>query len=105
MGPAVVKNKLGFTAVAVVGALDLKGRLIANEICDNFIDATVFIELLKGISSHYGGRRSYVFVDNLRMHHSAVVKETAAQLNCELIYNAPYSSEFNPIERFWAYSK
>lgn len=25
--------------------------------------------------------------------------------NIEVIFNAPYSSEYNPIERLWAYSK
>ena len=47
----------------------------------------------------------YIFLDNLPAHHNKEVKETAEKLGLELIYNASYYSEVNPIERLWCYSK
>lgn len=44
-------------------------------------------------------------MDNLRMHYAQPVKELAAALRFELLYNASYSSHLNPIERLWALSK
>ncbi len=46
-GLEVVKNSLGFNAVAVVVALDVKGRLFAFELKQSFINGETFIELLK----------------------------------------------------------
>lgn len=46
-----------------------------------------------------------VFLDNLRLHHSRDFVEYAKQIRMDLIFNASYSSEVNPIERLWAFSK
>jgi transposase len=44
-------------------------------------------------------------LDNLRLHHSKVVIERCRKYNIEIIFNAPYSSEYNPVERLWCYAK
>ena len=40
----------------------------------------------------------YLFLDNARIHHACVVKEYIANTTNQLLFNAPYSPEFNPIE-------
>ena len=43
---------------------------------------------------------SYILLDNARIHHAIIVKDylkTRLQLN--LVFNVPYSPEYNPIER------
>ena len=41
----------------------------------------------------------------MRLHHCRTFKDLVKSLNIELIFNASYSSELNPIERLWALSK
>ena len=52
-----------------------------------------------------GKRKVFIFLDNLRLHHMKAVKAEARRRNQEFIFNASYSSEFNPIERLWALAK
>lgn len=47
----------------------------------------------------------YIFLDNLRVHYSLRVREYCRENKIELVFNAAYSSEYNPIERLWALSK
>ena len=44
-------------------------------------------------------------MDNLRVHKATIVKEKMQRLNFYAIFNASYSSEYNPIERLWLFSK
>jgi len=46
-----------------------------------------------------------MFLDNLRLHHGIAVKEWADKEGLRLLFNAPYSSPYNPIEWLWAFSK
>ena len=50
-------------------------------------------------------RKTYVLLDNLSFNHSRMVLECARKNKQELIFNAAYSSVYNPIERLWAISK
>ncbi len=47
----------------------------------------------------------FIFWDNLKAHHSKEVKLAAERNNQKLLFNGSYSSQFNPIESLWAYSK
>lgn len=99
------KNQLSFKAVAVAGAIDIDGRVIGLRTCEGSIGKSEFKTLLTDISSSVGGKKCYVFLDNLWMHHSKEIKDFAASKRIDLIFNAPMSSELNPIERLWAWSK
>ena len=46
-----------------------------------------------------------IFLDNCRVHHSKKVDEFLKENKIEVIYNVPYGSEYNPIERVWAQFK
>ena len=48
---------------------------------------------------------TFVFFDNLTLHHTVLVREKAKSNNQELVFNASYSSHLNPIERLWALAK
>jgi transposase len=47
----------------------------------------------------------YVYLDNLRVHHTFAVKDYCSQNNIFLVFAPTYSSMYNPIERIWALSK
>jgi transposase len=70
------------------------------------VNADKFIEFLIELRRKYAKDRViHVFLDNLSVHRSRKVKEYTETSNVRLVFNAAYSSEFNPIERFWALSK
>ena len=41
-------------------------------------------------------------MDNARIHHSKIVKEYMYKTKNEIIFNAPYSPEMNPIEHLFS---
>lgn len=44
----------------------------------------------------------YLLLDNASIHHSRYLKEYLATTTCSLLYNVPYSPEFNPIEKVFS---
>lgn len=63
------------------------------------MNAKVFIKFLKGLIKG-ASRKIYLIVDNLRVHHSKIVKEWVANHSeqIELFYLPSYSPEMNPDE-------
>jgi transposase len=63
------------------------------------MNAQVFIKFLKGLIKG-ASRKIYLIVDNLRVHHSKIVKEWVANHSeqIELFYLPSYSPEMNPDE-------
>lgn len=80
----------------IISAINNK-KVILNKIIKgtaNAIDFKEFIEeVVKNIKSKH-----YLLMDNARIHHSNIFKEYIDKTNHEIIYNIPYSPEFNPIE-------
>ena len=101
----IKKKKLHFGAIAVVAATDLHGKVVAALQRDKSIDAESFQEFLRLVARRMRRRKCYMMVDNLGVHRTQDVKKQAKRSNVELIFNGTYSSEYNPIERLWAWSK
>ena len=102
----IEKKRLAFKAIAVVGATDYQGRLVTRIARDAIITKEDFMEFMEGVAvNSTRGKVSYLFIDNLPMHHMHVIKNKARDLGLGLIYNGTYSSEFNPIEILWAHAK
>lgn len=65
------------------------------------MNAQMFIKFLKGLIKGIS-KKIYLIVDNLRVHHSKIVKEwnEKHKEEIELFYLPPYSPELNPDENF-----
>lgn len=50
-------------------------------------------------------RGDVLVMDNLRAHHDPRVADACARVGVELLYQPPYSPDFNPIESAWALQK
>jgi transposase len=48
---------------------------------------------------------SVVILDNATFHKKSVLPSLAAEVNCHVIFLPPYSPDFNPIEKKWAWLK
>jgi transposase len=85
------KNKERMTLLTSISKDSIKYKIIKgsvnSDIYLNFIDK----------NKEYLKNRNLV-QDNARIHHSKKVKEFCKENNINMIYNPPYSPEFNPIE-------
>ena len=50
-------------------------------------------------------RKLAVFLDNLNVHKSKKIKKFAQAHGIELVFNAPYSPDYNPIEGVFGLAK
>jgi len=91
--------------VAVVAASDFEGNIFAIHIEPKYISAQDFKVFMRKLRDHERGRHTKVLLDNLNIHRRKDVLKLASRYNQEFIFNASYSSEFNPIEIAWSWTK
>ena len=99
------KAKIGFKCIAVVGAINVQGRVVALLQRDLSIKTSDFVEFLRVLRTRMKRQKTYIFLDNLQVHHTHLVRDNAFKNNQVLIFNASYSSHLNPVERLWAIAK
>jgi transposase len=101
----IPKKKLSFKAIAVAAAIDMNGKVVAIHLQQKSIDSDAYVVFLKKVARQTKRRKCVMLVDNLGVHRTHNVREQARKSNIELLFNGTYSSEYNPIERLWAWSK
>ena len=70
-------------------------------IIDEAFNSDKLIEFMQALIKESQGKKIFLILDNLRVHHSKPVKEWSAQHkeDIELFYLPSYSPELNPEER------
>ena len=91
--------------MAVVAAIDMDGRILSLVLNPKSIKAFSFTEFMDKVAINLNPGPAHMLVDNLRMHHSFIIKAHAKSHGINLLYNPKYSPIFNPIEGLWAYAK
>jgi len=72
----VLKSKLGFKSIAVVGAIDRKGRVVTIQTYDYSINVDKFVLFLQELrATKSSSKRIFIFLDNLRVHYSKRVRD------------------------------
>ena len=74
-------------------------KILHYKIINNSSDSIIFLDFLKEINIL---PNNHILLDNARIHHSKIVKAYTAQNNINLIFNTPYSPQYNPIERMFS---
>ena len=77
----VDKAKIGFKAIAVVAAINLSGEVVEVLIRENSICHPDFEAFLNALRTKMRSRKTYIFVDNLRIHHMLSTRDRARQNN------------------------
>lgn len=92
------KNVTGVGAVRALGPVVFKSynRAITSRLFLGFFRHQLVPRLSPG---------DVVVMDNLRVYHSLLVRRAARKANVRLLYLPPYSPQFNPIEKVWAWMK
>ena len=68
------------------------------------INKVAFLEFLEELLFNISVP-AYLLLDNLSFHRSKEVKEFCSDNDITLLYNPIYSSQYNPVERLWSFSK
>lgn len=62
------------------------------------IDQGSFARFLRQLRQKNSSTRVCVFLDNLAVHRTKRIQELYKQLDMKVIFNVPYSPQYNPIE-------
>ena len=103
--PTIPDRKIQFSCIAALSGITCTGRVHATITRKKAIKSADFIEFL-GLALRTCERLPLiVFVDQHPLHKTAEVQDFCQTKKIVLVYNAPYSSEFNAVERLWLLSK
>ena len=87
----------------VLCAIDMN-KVIHIKIINGSANGTIFMDFMKELISKLNLTNKYcILLDNARIHHSKVFKQYITDnKNISLLYNIPYSPEYNPIEKVFS---
>ncbi len=88
----IYKARIGFSCIAAVGAIDVQGRVVALLQRDFSIKTTEFVDFLRSMCTCMKRQKTNVFLDNLQVHHTHIVRDNAFKNNKVLIFDVSYSS-------------
>jgi transposase len=86
---------------SVIGAMGLRG-LVAALTVEGAVDAEVFNAYAERVLGPRLRRGDVVVLDNLTAHRASRIEEVAESRGAQVLWLAPYSPDFNPIEQCWS---
>lgn len=97
------KLRIRYTVICAI----TKNGVIHTKIIKNSANGEVFLEFIKDLIYKLKiNKQKYLLMDNARIHHYKKLKEFINNnSNIDIIYNVPYSPEYNPIERVFNEAK
>lgn len=86
---------------SVIGAMGLRG-LVATLAVEGAVDAEVFNAYAERVLGPRLRSGDVVVLDNLAAHRASRIGEVAQSRGAQVLWLAPYSPDFNPIEQCWS---
>lgn len=86
---------------SVISTLGLSGPEAVWTV-EGAVDTDAFNVYLERVLRPTIRRGDILVLDNLRAHHASRIEEMAAERGAEVIWLAPYSPDFSPIELMWS---
>ena len=84
--------------LAVVAAISIDRGVDAVMIFDQAVNKEMFVDFLHALHKDNKGKVVHVFMDNLQVHRTELVRQQMAQWKMQAIWNVPYRFDFQPIE-------
>jgi len=100
-----VKGASGRFRLNVIGAIHATSKEFIGLYNTTYINAEVVVHLLQRIALRFTDKPIFIVLDNARYQHCKWVKNTAEELNIQLLFLPPYSPNLNLIERLWKFIK
>lgn len=86
---------------SVIGALGVRG-LVATLTIEGAVDTLCFDAYLGRVLGPSSRQGDVVVLDNLGAHRASRIEEVAEARGAEVLWLAPYSPDFSPIEQCWS---
>ena len=86
---------------SLIGAMGLRG-LVATLTVEGAVDAEVFNAYAERVLGPRLRRGDVVVLDNLGAHRASRIEEVAESRGAQVLWLAPYSPDFSPIEQCWS---
>jgi transposase len=86
---------------SVIGAMGLRG-LVAMLTVEGAVDTLCFDAYLERVLGPRLRRGDVVVLDNLGAHRASRIEEVAEGRGARVLWLAPYSPDFSPIEQCWS---
>ncbi len=87
---------------SIVGALSFGRGLIAVMTLTGAVDTLAFDAYLLRVLAPRLRKGDVVVLDNLNVHKASQVEEVAAARGARVVWLAPYSPDYSPIEQCWS---
>ena len=71
-------------------------------ICEGGIKTNIFIDFMKELTKKIENKETYYLMDNAVIHKTKKFMEYIKECKINILYNAPYHSEINPIENIFS---
>jgi transposase len=85
----------------VISSMSLEG-VAAVFIIEGAVDTTAFDVYVERVLRPTMKAGDIFVLDNLTAHHASQIEEVAAQCKAQVLWLAPYSPDFSPIELLWS---
>ncbi len=89
---------MGTKPIALVAAVSRENGIESANLFERSVNSQKFIQFLEDLVQGYQPEQLVVFMDNLTVHHSKLVQQFMKDRNIGVLFNVPYSPEYNPIE-------
>ncbi len=76
-------------------------KILHTKIIKDSANGETFLKFIEELIGKIDENK-YLLMDNARIHHTKRLKEYVAKNNHKIIYNVPYSPEYNPIEKVFS---
>ena len=86
---------------SVIGAMGLRG-LVATLAVEGAVDTLCFDAYVERVLAPRLRPGDVVVLDNLTAHRASRIEEVAERRGAQVLWLAPYSPDFNPIEQCWS---
>lgn len=86
-----LKNKEKLTLLSSISNDTIKYKIIKGS-----VNSDIYLNFIESYKELYKNKN--LVQDNARIHHSKKVKKYCLDNNINMVYNPPYTPEFNPIE-------
>jgi transposase len=87
--------------ISVIGAMGLRG-LVATLAVEGAVDTICFDAYAERVLGPRLRRGDVIVLDNLGAHRASRIEEVAAERGAQVLWLAPYSPDFSPIEQCWS---
>ena len=101
----VEERKIRVKTQSLVAGISADRGLESYLIHPRSISAVEFIRFLEQLSEHLDSQPFAIFLDNLSVHKTKEVQTVCKRLDITLIFNMPYSPDFNGIESYFSLVK